>query len=595
VGFVLGPNGYPEAPLASIHPNNLQAMLAYTESYQYDPVGNLLQTLHQAAGAGWTRTQTYLPGTNRLNTVSVPGDPASGPYSGVHRHDAAGNIVQMPNLATMTWDHAGRLVSASLGGGGTAYFVYDAAGNRVRKVIARSGQFLDRVYVGEFERYRELAGTALPTATVTLERQSLHVHDGERRFALLETNTVDTSVANFTVSTLQRFQFPNHLGSACLETDPTGSPISYEEYYPFGGSSFRSGDSNKRYRFASKERDEETGLYFFGARYYAPWIARWASCDPKWPKGVPNLYIYALNNPVLNIDLDGMEPEGYYELPGRPGNQWFGYFLGTAAHTAIAYKYAGDRFPDPVLSNRVTLRSVLERTGLGDPSKLPPGTERKMADIVNPATREVYEIKPGLERADQAEQQKIGQTQLTGYLDALNAAARPGVRFVAGQENVHGELGVRFAEGVSPWRLRWATTTPGVIQYRWERLNLKDQSNEAVREAYAKGDWVEVPAGEVRQHEQAVLDSVNNSVALGEAHGDVTIGAAAPIVLIGQFVTAFLGQMILGMMGGRGASTATPNGASQGPGGQVIPFRPAAPPPAPAVQPEQVLRPTGSD
>jgi RHS repeat-associated protein len=348
VGFVLGPNGYPEAPLASIHPNNLQAMLAYTESYQYDPVGNLLQTLHQAAGAGWTRTQTYLPGTNRLNTVSMPGDPASGPYSGVHRHDAAGNIVQMPNLATMTWDHAGRLVSANLGGGGTAYFVYDAAGNRVRKVIARSGQFLDRVYVGEFERYRELAGTDLPTATITLERQSLHVHDGERRFALLETNTVDTSVANFSVSTLERFQFPNHLGSACLETDPTGNPISYEEYYSFGGSSFRSGDSNKRYRFASKERDEETGLYYFGARYYAPWLGRWTSCDPGPNEGSraermlgnrtdgeadiddssskrsmiesppketghahslseTSLYLYVGNNPIARVDPDGRD------------------------------------------------------------------------------------------------------------------------------------------------------------------------------------------------------------------------------------------------------------------------------------------------
>ena len=145
VGFALGANGYPESPLASIHPNNLQAMLAYTESYQYDPVGNLLQTLHQAAGAGWTRTQTYVPGTNRLNNVSMPGDPAGGPYSGVQKHDAAGNIVQMPNLATMTWDHAGRLVSANLGGGGTAYFVYDAAGNRRQEDYRKKRRISDRV------------------------------------------------------------------------------------------------------------------------------------------------------------------------------------------------------------------------------------------------------------------------------------------------------------------------------------------------------------------------------------------------------------------------------------------------------------------
>jgi RHS repeat-associated protein len=92
-----------------------------------------------------------------------------------------------------------------------------------------------------------------------------------------------------------------------LETDPVGAVISYEEYYPYGGSSFRAGDEDKRYRFASKERDEETGLYYFGARYYAPWIARWLSLDPGGTRDGTNRYWYARDNPVTLVDQGGMD------------------------------------------------------------------------------------------------------------------------------------------------------------------------------------------------------------------------------------------------------------------------------------------------
>ena len=68
------------------------------------------------------------------------------------------------------------------------------------------------------------------------------------------------------------YQYDNHLGSARLELDDSAAVISYEEYYPFGTTSYRSGKSQsevklKRYRYCGKERDEETGLYYYGARY----------------------------------------------------------------------------------------------------------------------------------------------------------------------------------------------------------------------------------------------------------------------------------------------------------------------------------------
>jgi RHS repeat-associated protein len=310
VGYALGPEGYPETLLQTIpHRNDLQALLAYAENYTYDTVGNLQTTVHSAPGAGWTRTQTYVAGSNRLNRFSLPGDSAGGPYSGIVQHDAAGNTIALPNLASLTWDHDGRLIAADLGGGGTAYFAYDSKGRRARKIVQRSNQILERVYVGNYERYRETTGAALP-GTVTLERDTVHVYDGDRRFAIIETLTTDSSQPALVPAPLFRLQFGNQLGTVCLETDLSGAIISYEEYYPFGGSSYRAGDANKRYRYCAKERDEETGLYEFGARYYAPWLARWISPDPVIIGNGTNAYVYAANNPVKYND-----PTGMYEWP----------------------------------------------------------------------------------------------------------------------------------------------------------------------------------------------------------------------------------------------------------------------------------------
>ena len=79
--------------------------------------------------------------------------------------------------------------------------------------------------------------------------------------------------------------------------------ISREEFAAYGSTTFGS-YARKRYRFAGKELDEESGLSYFGARYYAPWLARWTSADPAGPIDGPNLYAYARDNPVTKRDLD---------------------------------------------------------------------------------------------------------------------------------------------------------------------------------------------------------------------------------------------------------------------------------------------------
>ena len=69
-----------------------------------------------------------------------------------------------------------------------------------------------------------------------------------------------------------------------LELDDQSNIITYEEYFPFGTTSYQAvasqTDLPKRYRYTGKERDEENDLYYHGARYYAPWLGRWTACDP---------------------------------------------------------------------------------------------------------------------------------------------------------------------------------------------------------------------------------------------------------------------------------------------------------------------------
>ncbi len=109
--------------------------------------------------------------------------------------------------------------------------------------------------------------------------------DDKQRIALVETRTLDTAGNDQAPRQLIRYQFGNHLGSASLELDEQAQIISYEEYAPYGSSTYQAVRSQtetaKRYRYTGKERDEESGLYYHGARYYAPWLGRWASCDPK--------------------------------------------------------------------------------------------------------------------------------------------------------------------------------------------------------------------------------------------------------------------------------------------------------------------------
>ncbi len=297
------------------HQNNADAVRIYTENYEYDLLGNIKRLQHRADGANWNQRYQYAyeidPNnrTNQLKATSISGD-AAGVFSNNYTYDFHGNMTQMPHLSKLDWNFMDQLNEVNLGGGGKAFYTYGTGGNRMRKVIERiGGKRLERIYLGAVEIYRERQGNNAPN----FERYTLSISDNTGKIAQVDTKTIDSNNSdNFNLLNQNsiRYQYGNHLGSAALETDEIGQVISYEEYHPYGTSAYRVAKpdkdiSLKRYRFSGKERDEETGLYYFGARYYAAWLGRWTSSDPAGFVDGFNLYRYCSNNPVMFHDPDG--------------------------------------------------------------------------------------------------------------------------------------------------------------------------------------------------------------------------------------------------------------------------------------------------
>ena len=302
-------------------PGDGTAMATYTENYGYDPAGNLRSVGHVVSSGSWTRRYAYAEQSrittaetgNRLTATSLPGNPAAGPYTGTYTHDPHGNMTQMPHLSAMAWDEDDQLRSTTPKAGGTpqlTWYAYDGGGQRARKVTDQPGTTVpkvERIYLGAVEVYREYAADGI---TITLSRETLHVSDGGQAVARVEHRTVGTDNG---LAALVRYQHANHLGSALLELDGAASIITYEEYFPYGATSYQAVTSQtetpKRYRYTGKERDAETGLYYIGARYYAPWLGRWISCDPIGLAGGGHLYRYCRNNPISRIDKSGFDDE----------------------------------------------------------------------------------------------------------------------------------------------------------------------------------------------------------------------------------------------------------------------------------------------
>ncbi|MFB2974897.1 RHS repeat-associated core domain-containing protein [Microseira sp. BLCC-F43] len=324
----------PEAgflPLQNL--NDAQAVENYIRRYTYDQAGNLYCIKHQGKNPR-TRNLTVSEGSNRavdseLLNATTPQPTA--PASDIDKFfDGNGNQIKMQGIGRVQWNYRNNIASVTIierkdADSDAEYYVYDSSGSRVRKVTERydkPGKVVqievahieETIYLGGVEiRQTRVKRRIRGKETVTEERHCLRVMDDTTCIAVRNQWTKRKRPQGLKNPQV-RYQLDNHLGSATMEVDDQGQLISYEEYFPYGGTAFVAGKSLaevklKHYRYSGKERDAATGLYYYGARYYAPWLGRWMSCDPAGTVDGLNLYAFVGGNPINFRDKKGMNKD----------------------------------------------------------------------------------------------------------------------------------------------------------------------------------------------------------------------------------------------------------------------------------------------
>ena len=321
----------------------------YREEYGYDAVRNLTTLVHQAPGGSYRRTFDTEAATDRLTSMSV----GSTVFS--YAHDPAGNVTAETTSRRYAYDHSNRMVSfaeaPSGGSGARAQYLYDGAGARLKKIVSKpGGQTESTTYLdGYYERHQgNRAGTSWSNSSVNLLV-------GGRRLATERTGTASPGDS----SPRMLYFLEDHLGSSTIAADQDGRWTNREEYTPYGQTSL-GGFARKRYRFTGKERDEESGLAFHGARYYAPGLGRWTSTDPHLDATGFSPYVYAAANPMRYVDPDGRQildmgdesGEGVFRLaPTKFGGYVIregGHYFRNPVETAIGNYELGEGDPNRI-------------------------------------------------------------------------------------------------------------------------------------------------------------------------------------------------------------------------------------------------------
>jgi RHS repeat-associated protein len=318
-------------------------------NYGYDAWGNMLQKSITKCGA-----ENLSVVADAHNWIHASGTD--------YQYDAAGNMTYDATASlSYTLDQENRLTGA----GGYTY-TYDGDGNRVKKSNIATGTlywYMTPGIVGESDLSGNLTDEYI-------------FFDGER-VARKSTNGIF-------------YYFSDHLKTASIVTDSLGNIKSESDFYPWGGElQFTNNDSN-HYKFTGKERDTETGLDYFGARYYSNGLGRWVSADWS-PKSIPvpyadfhnpqslNLYGFVGGNPASKADPDGhdgaaatatwdlfaggtdvsagMWATGSVTLPGMLGGGLAYIALDTAASNNYTLADAGIR--DVIATNQLMMARQL--------------------------------------------------------------------------------------------------------------------------------------------------------------------------------------------------------------------------------------------
>ena len=297
-------SGYDDAPPSDVpgrplpgDPNN---RLNYQQDYEYDHGGNLIELRHVRAGASHTH-KMCIDSTSNRGVRWTPGDEPD--FKKLF--DRHGNLQDLQPGKTLTWNSLDQLESVTLvkrdNGPDDQEFYRYSQGVRVYKRHETHTPSLTH-----FQEVIYLPGLEIRTRDNGEELHVITLSGGHGSVRCL--HWVSGKPANIAADQL-RYSLDDHLGSCALELDQDAQVISQEGYYPFGATAWyaRSNEVDVDYktiRYSGKEMDD-SGLYYYGARYYAPWLQRWVSADPAGDVDGLNLYGFVGNNPLRYIDSDG--------------------------------------------------------------------------------------------------------------------------------------------------------------------------------------------------------------------------------------------------------------------------------------------------
>lgn len=366
-------------------PSSGREMAEYLEGYKYDLAGNILNMSHKcpndASIRGWVRHYFYTEKSllnpaelsNRLSRTEVSDHTETYKYPppDVYDYDkqggASGCMTSMPRFSSLSWDFENRLKSSSTqrqkaGIPETTYYVYDGSGFRVRKVTERSSavnsqttRLSETLYMDNFIVHRMFSGNGV---AVSLEKRSIHVR-ANKIVGIIES----CPVGKTRVTNLMRLKLDDG-----LEVDKESRIILHEEYSPFGATTYSACRSDITapavYRYASYERDQETGLYHVGHRYYAPWLGRWISPDPLGIADGLNRYAYVGNNPIMFVDPEGTTKIEKLGADNGGQKSWLSNakYYGSVAFSGFAIAYATKKSIGKVAEGNKLLASEFFRS-----------------------------------------------------------------------------------------------------------------------------------------------------------------------------------------------------------------------------------------
>lgn len=279
----------------SLHRLKTETITANTYSrviYTYNEIGNIMS---KTLGSN-TYIYEYNTGPAAIRPHAVKRITANGtPYD--FTYDNNGNmktgydLTNLTNIGTrtITYNADNKPVEIAYTKGSTTNvsFRYDGQGNRVIKSSNQGTTY----YVGEHYEVVNDAGVK-------------YIFAGNLRIAKIDSSK--------TSSDRTLYYHKDHLGSSSAITNENGAVVEKFTYRPFGDQRAHSGDLTTDYKFTDQEFDAETGLYYYGARYYDPTIGRFISPDsvvpnPFNPQNL-NRYTYCNNNPLSYTDPNGHFP-----------------------------------------------------------------------------------------------------------------------------------------------------------------------------------------------------------------------------------------------------------------------------------------------